>query len=173
MNVIRWLGMILIGGAAASVGFGAALRIRKTTTQLRQLSSAFEVMRCELQYAMTPLPQLCQVVCKTSKGAIQTLFDHLGQILSEDAACDTSRAMARAIEQSKSLCLPDEIVFALLELGQTLGQFDLDGQVSMLEMSQKRVKICLERYEQDQSQRCRSYQTLGLCTGAALIILML
>lgn len=173
MNTIRWLGMILIAGASVSVGFGAALRIRQTTTQLGQLANALEVMRCELEYAMTPLLQLCQVVAKTSKGAIHALFVNLGQALTQDETWDTSRAMRQAIAQTKTLCLPEDILFSLLEMGQTMGKFDLDGQLSMLEMTQKRIQACLERYQRDQAQRCRSYQALGLCAGAALIVLML
>ncbi len=171
MNTIRWLGMFLIGGAAAFVGFSAALRVRQTTMQLRQLLDALEVMRCELRFTMTPLPRLCQVVVQTAHGTVKTLFTHLQGCLENSDSPE--QAMRNAIARTKRLTLPDEILFSLLELGQTLGKFDLDGQISMLEMSQKRIRLCLERYEKDQAQRCRSYQTLGLCAGAALILLMI
>lgn len=173
MNTIRIVGMVLVAGASASAGFGAALRVRQSISQMRQLSSALEVMRCELQYAMTPLPQLCDVVAKTAKGTIHTLFLNLGKGLTGEDNCDTSQAMRQAIGQTRALALPEDILFSLLELGQTMGKFDLNGQLSILEMTQKRIQMCLERYERDQNQRCRSYQALGLCAGAALIILMI
>lgn len=173
MNTIRMIGMVLIAGASASAGFGAALRVRQTVMQMRQLSNALEVMRCELQYAMTPLPQLCDVVAGTARGTIRTLFVNLKKSLTNEGACDTSQAMRQAIGQTRALALPEDILFSLLELGQTMGKFDLNGQISILEMTQKRIQTCLERYERDQNQRCRSYQALGLCAGAALIILMI
>lgn len=173
MNEIRLIGMVLVFGGASAFGFNAALHVRQTTTQLRQLLSALEMMRCELNYTMTPLPRLCRMVAGTAKGAISTLFENLSSALSQDGGIDPAQAMRSAIGRTKRLLLPDEILFSLLELGETLGKFDIDGQNSMLQITQQRLRACLEVYEKERSQRCRSYEALGICTGAALIILMI
>ena len=56
-------------------------------------------------------------------------------------------------------------------LGQTLGNFDLPGQLQGLKSSQDVCRRELARLEHNRDARLRSYQTLGLCAGAALVIL--
>lgn len=173
MSVIRMVGMLLIFTGASAIGFGAAFRVRQTAVQLQQLYDALEMMQCELNYTLTPLPALCGVVAKTGKGVIGTLFANLGAALSGEQPQNPAQAMRQAIAQTTRLSLPEEILFSLLELGDTLGKFDLEGQISMLRLTQRRIRTCLDTCERERTHRCRSYAALGICTGAALIILMI
>ena len=60
-----------------------------------------------------------------------------------------------------------------LQLGDSLGRFDLSGQIQGLASVQKRAEFELEQLRRNQDVRLRSYQTLGLCAGAALVVLFL
>ena len=57
-------------------------------------------------------------------------------------------------------------------LGQTLGRFDLPGQLKGIKAVQESCRRELARLERNRDARLRSYQTLGLCAGAALVILL-
>ena len=59
----------------------------------------------------------------------------------------------------------------LRQLGQTLGCFDLPGQLQGLKSVQEICRREQARLEQNRDARLRSYQTLGLGAGAALVIL--
>jgi stage III sporulation protein AB len=165
--------MLLILGGTAGFGFGAAMRVRQGVRQLESLLSALEVMQCELNYTKTPLPKLCAVVSKTAQGPISVLFQRLSDELQKNETKSVSEAMRCAISGTKRLFLPKDIVFCLLELGETLGKFDLEGQTALIKMTQQRIKNVLQTIQSDQKLRCRSYEALGLCAGAALIILIL
>jgi len=62
-------------------------------------------------------------------------------------------------------------LFALL--GQSLGRFDLTSQVQGLEMVQMAAMEELEALRRNRDVQLRNYQTLGLCTGIALVILFI
>ena len=67
----------------------------------------------------------------------------------------------------------DRAAIAQLQaLGQTLGRFDLTGQLTCMERCRQSCMGQLEVLEHQQSQRLRSYQTLGFCAGEALAILL-
>jgi hypothetical protein len=61
----------------------------------------------------------------------------------------------------------------LLDLGRTLGHFDLDGQIQGIEAVRQEAVASLDKLTKDKEARLRSYQTLGLCAGAALAILLM
>lgn len=171
--IVRIIGMVLIFTSASALGFGAAMRVRTTRNQLQGLDDALGMMACELRYAMTTLPGLCGAVANVATGAIGELFRELSRALCRSDLQSPEAAMREAIDKTKRLCLPQNIIFCLLELGQNLGQFDVEGQLAVIEQSRQRIRACLSQYAADAPQRCKSYRTLGICAGMALVILML
>ena len=57
-------------------------------------------------------------------------------------------------------------------LGSSLGRFDLSGQLKGLQSVRGECLRELESLEKNQPERLKSYQTLGMCAGAALVIIL-
>ena len=68
--------------------------------------------------------------------------------------------------------MPDSVNSILLLLSDTLGVFDLNGQLNGLDQAINQANQLLDKLTFDQDRRLRSYQTLALCAGAALAILL-
>ena len=60
----------------------------------------------------------------------------------------------------------------LLTLGNSIGRFDVDGQVKGMESVRHECERNLQLLQDNRENRLRNYQTLGLCAGAALAILL-
>jgi len=74
--------------------------------------------------------------------------------------------------QAREEFLYDLVRGAAEELGGNLGRFDIPGQLRGLENTRKECCDKLQMLTQNNDSRLRSYQTLGLCAGAALAILL-
>ena len=74
---------------------------------------------------------------------------------------------------AKSKDIPRHTLESLQNLGNSLGRFDLSGQLKGLEGVRQECRGKLTRLMGNQEVRLRSYQTLGLCAGAALVILLM
>ena len=57
---IKLIGAALIIAGCDGVGFSMAAAHRREESALRQLIGALDYMGCELQYHLTPLPELCR-----------------------------------------------------------------------------------------------------------------
>ena len=68
--------------------------------------------------------------------------------------------------------IPKHTREALADMGKTLGRFDLSGQLKGLEQVRASCRAELESLRSNREPQLRSYQTLGLCAGAALAILL-
>lgn len=170
--IAKWFGALLILGGASAAGFGASLHVKRTYAQLHQLRRALELMKCELCYTMTKLPQLMQVVADATQGGISRLFSRISEKLRECSSAPTEELVQQAICETPSLSLPPEILSGLHELGATLGRYDLDGQLRLLELLLTQIAQLADTADAERRARCRSYEVLGICTGLALIILM-
>ena len=128
-------------------------------------------MQCELQYRLTPLPELCRQAGQASGGAIREVLEGLASELEWQTAPDAASCMATVL--GRSCTLSGRCRRLLNQMGKTLGRFDLEGQLNGLQAVCTACVEASERLQRDRDVRLRSYRTLGLCAGAALAILFL
>lgn len=167
----KWIGAVLIVGGCSGCGFYLAAGKRREEQLLLQLQQVLQLVAAELQYRLTPLPELSRMAAGHSKGILRVVFMNLYRELSWQKLPDAGSCMSAAIRRSGEL--PASARRLLVQLGHTLGRFDLAGQLQGLEGVQKRCEESLQNLRKNREERLRSYQTLGVCAGAALAILLL
>jgi stage III sporulation protein AB len=169
--IFKLFGAICIIVACGGFGFSLAASHRREEKCLQQLISGLDYMQCELQYHLTPLPDLCRQAARQVSGCIRVLLLSLAEELEDQISPDATQCMMAAINKTDNL--PARCREALASLGNTLGRFDVEGQITGLEA----VRVLCRRYADElangREARLRSYQTLGLCAGAALVILFI
>lgn len=168
---LKWIGAIVIFVACAWCGYAIATSQKREEAILRQLRSALEHMEWELQYRMTPLPELCRVGAIQSQGELRKFWNLLSAELDSQVAPDVSRCIDVALAQSRKL--PESVAELLQLLGKSLGKFDLYGQLSGFQAINTDCQRKIEKLCENKDTRLRSFQTLGLCAGAALAILFI
>ena len=161
--------MIIAG--CGGVGFSMAAAHRREEQALRQLIRALDYMGCELQYRLTPLPDLCRCAASECQGSVGQALINLALELEAQVSPDAGSCMNAALSKTKGL--PQRVRKNLQLLGTSLGQFDLQGQLTGLEAARKQCRRELEELSRNRDVRLRSYQTLGLCAGCAMAILFL
>ena len=166
----KWLGSILIIAGCGGMGFSKASAHRKKEKLLRQLIHILHYMEWELQYRVTPLPELCKAAAMEGQQALRDVFLCLSKELTKHTSADAADCMRNALCASPEL--PENIRYLLRELGATLGQFDLSGQLSGLAAVRSLCVKELKELESNRDIRLRGYETLGICVGAALAILL-
>ena len=166
--MLRVMGALCIVTGSGAFGFAMAAASRREERQLRQLLGALEYLSCELSYRLTPLPNLCQGAAEGRGGVVAEFFLELARELERQAEPDVQTCVRAALD---SMELPASLRRILTELGQTLGRFDLPGQLRGLELSIRETEQALRAIQEGAPERRRSWQTLGLCVGAALAIL--
>ncbi len=153
-------------------GYSLAAAHRREENTLRQLISALEYMQCELQFHLTSLPELCIQVGKyCKKGCVSSYFYELAKELNAQILPEPQSCCQAALEKTKGI--PQASYDCLETLGKGLGKFDLDGEVLGLESVRIKCREKLEGLCARKDEQRRSYQTLGICAGAALVILLI
>ena len=168
---LKWMGAVLIVGGCGGFGFLMAWNISREVAALRRLIGILDYMSCELEYRMTPLPELLRKATVAQGGSVKEALTALAEELESQIAPDVSSCMKAALRKTPEL--PKRVRMILQELGISLGAFDLPGQLKGLDAVRQNCSLALSELEQNRVQRTRSYQTLGLCAGAALAILFI
>lgn len=168
---IKWLGAILIITGCGGCGFAIAAGKHREERLLFQIMLLLQFMEAELKYRLTPLPELCRMTAGQTTGILQTVFLNLYRELNWQKLPDAASCMHAAIQRSGEM--PVTVRRLLIQLGHTLGRFDLSGQIQGIKSVQKRCEENLVSVRHGSRERRRSYETLGICTGAALAVILI
>ena len=166
----KWIGAILIIASCSGCGFAVAAGKRLEEKLLFQLLEILQTMESDLRYRLTPLPELCRQAAGETKGILHVVFLNLYRELKWQKLPDAGSCMYAAIARSGEL--PARVRRLLVQLGATLGRFYLEGQLQGIHCVRKHCEETLEAIRKNRSERLRSYQTLGICAGTALAIIL-
>ena len=169
--MLKLFGAILIISGCGTFGFWIAARHRKEEYVLRQFIGLLDYMECELQYRLTPLPELFRQAAVEATGNLRDVFLAIAQELEAQISPDVERCVCAALSKSKEL--PKTTHEGLLLLGRTSGRFELSGLFKALDSVRTECRLSLERLSYNKDTRLRCYQTLGFCAGAAIAILFI
>ncbi len=168
---LRYLGAVFIFVSCGAFGFLFAANFRQEERCLLEIVRLLDGMQNELEYRLTPLPQICQKAAEGASGCLHRVFAALAQELESQIAPDASACMENALLSVKDV--PVRCRKALAALGNSLGKFDLQGQVNEICAVREQCQAELAQMQDQKDIRLRSYRTLGLCVGAGLAILFL
>ena len=168
---MRWIGAFAIFLCGGYLGFSMVAAHKREEKTLRQIVSVIDYMRCELSYRLTPLPLLLGQASSQINGTVSAVLMDLAEELENQISPDISCCTNAVLQKHQDL--PEGAKAVLTELGRSLGRFDLQGQLLELDAVETICKRYLAQLENNRDTRLRSYQTLGLCAGAAIAILLL
>ncbi len=164
--MIRLIGACCIVTGCGGFGFAMAAANRREEAELVRLITALEYMSCELSYRMTPLASLCRGAA--NGGLVGKFLTELASELERGNASEVRDCVRAVLDRLQ----PPKLLYRhLSELGDTLGRFDLPGQLRGLDAAIRSSGEALRLFREGVQGRRRSWQTLGLCAGAAMAIL--
>ena len=166
--ILRLSGSLLLLLGCGGFGFSAANVIKERLQAMYDFVHLLEYIKAELSYRLTPLPILLRNLASRFmrfESIVNGFVDCLeGQVSPNLRAC-----MQIATGRQNGKGFADDY---FLMLADSLGNFDLDGQLKELDMLQGQIQNQIMEMEREQTSRMRLYKTLGLCIGAGMAILL-
>lgn len=170
--VLKLAGGLFVGVASLMSGWMARQGLSHQLRLIRQLRLGLELMGQEMELHMPPLPELFETVGQQLGGEIGALF--VGTAV--NMASVTGRPLNIALKlqlEEMPLGLPSSVRAMLLELSGALGRYDLGGQARTLKLYQDRLDRMILELEGVRRQKAKAWMTASVCSGLALILLLL
>lgn len=162
-------GFVLLG--CTGFGFLFAGSVKRECRTLRQLIAALEFIICEINYRMTPLPELFRLTSSICSGVLGRLFLSIANELDKHTSSNADICVQTALKKHPDL--PKSVGKCITLLGQTIGSFNIAGQIKLLEAVKAEASRLLKIANDNQENKLRCYKMLGLSAGAALVIIFI
>ena len=172
-RIFKFAALVVVGDGNGTVGFGFARAVTLQCAQLEGLLWALDTMQSEMSARLTPLAQLFSGLSACRQKDVAAFFAEAGRALSAQPYCTVPVCFKRGFQQAKGFRPGDESVQALYGLSLNLGRFDLESQLAAIERTKESVTAALLALQGQKRARCRSYETIGICAGLALAVMLL
>ena len=167
---MKWFGALFVVVGCSGVGWLMASAISAQIKMLEQIQRILSEITCELQFRQSMLPQLFFDISERECGPVATVFRVLSEQLSKNEHPQVYMCMKSAVELTNDL--PEPAKEILLELGRSLGAYDLSGQLQQISAVESHTEFLLMQLRGHKDVRTRCCQTLGICTGVVIAILI-
>jgi stage III sporulation protein AB len=171
--MIKLIGAALILFSGAMIGFYQASQYAARPRQIRQLIQALKLLETEILYGFTPLPEALGKIGRQMSPPISEIFIDTADQLGENSGTTTTDAWRQAISdhwrRTAMKPVEEDIV---RQLGLTLGTTDRDDQIKHLQLAVTSLRAEEEAARDDQSRYEKMWKSLGILTGALVVVLM-
>lgn len=170
--MVKWFGAALVTAACGTAGLGFAAATRTALRQLAAWITALECLDSEARCRMTPLPEVFAQLAQNGERAVAAFFAVCAETMRRDRTLGVPLVFRQALEQTRGLELTGQTRQTLLNLAVSLGRFDLEGQSRAIALAVDRLRQEQRTLQAGAAARCRSYETIGVCAGLALAVIL-
>lgn len=169
---LKWLGVVMVMTGSIGTGLWYRIQYRIRLANLRECLRALSILRGEIQYGRTPLPEACREVEKRLHGAVKAFFFQVAEGMEKGTKQVEQIWQEAAVEALPSTQMKVQEREEWMRLGSTLGYLDVEMQLCTIDLYLQRLRTSIEEEDADCRRRTRMYPLLGTF-GGVLICLVL
>lgn len=171
---IKILGCILIISSSAGMGFFFSGELKNRIADLRELKKLIFLLRGDIRYANTPLPEAVQAMSVRHEGKYKQFLSVIAQKLNELGGVSFCSIWKSAVEKElQKTSLSKKDLSSLGQLGENLGYLDKDMQINTLDLYISQIEEEITDLSRNVKEKSYLYNSLGILGGIFITLVML
>lgn len=144
-------------------------KYKNRTEQLCEMKRALNFFEAKIEYTHEPLQDIFIDISNILKQEMANLFKVASVKMREKSA---KEAWEYSIDISQN-SLNNEDINIIKDFGKTLGQTDLNGQLSKTKLILEFLDKQIEEAKEEERKNKKLYRSLGVLTGIGLVIILI
>lgn len=161
------LSMIIVASSAIGILFSKKYANREK--ELKEMKNSLNIFATKIKFTYEPIPNVFMEISNKIEGNVGNIFARAANRMQEISA---GEAWVQALEETK-YNLNKEDISVIKNLGRMLGQTDLEGQISEIEVVNEFLTSQLENAKEERRKNEKMYRTLGLVCGLTIAIILI
>ena len=168
MLMIKYFILIVILCASTGIGLLVSKKYKDRVIELREFRNALNILENKIKFTYEPLADIFKQISKDNTTEIEKVF---GQMANQITYYPAKKVWEECIQEA-DISLRQEDKEVLKKLGKLLGQTDVDGQISEIEVTENFLDMQIEKAEEEKKKNQKIYKTLGIVTGLVFVIIL-
>ena len=168
MQLIKYFILFLILILATMIGRFLSKKYVYRSEELEDIKNALNILKSKIKFTYEPIPEIFGEISKTSGKNVSNLFEIAKNKMSDLTA---NEAWKEAVEESQNN-LKKEDKDVLKTLSKLLGQTDVEGQISQIEITENFLESKIQEAMEEKKKNEKLYTRLGTIMGLAIVIIL-
>ena len=168
MQVLKYFMLFIILVACSLIGRYLSKKYIIRVNELEEMKNALNMFQSKIKFTYEPIPEIFEEIAQNTSRSIGQVFSLAKEKMQTSTA---NIAWEEAIEESQNNLTKDD-KYVLKTLSKLLGQTDVDGQTSQIEITQKFLETQLKEAQEQKEKNEKLYSKLGTTIGLAIVIIL-
>lgn len=168
MQILKYFMLFIILVACSLIGRYLSKRYIIRVNELEEMKNALNMFQSKIKFTYEPIPEIFEEISQATSRNVGQVF-HLAKEKMKTSTANT--AWEEAIEESETN-LSKEDKHVLKTLSKLLGQTDVEGQISQIEITQKFLETQLKEAQEQKEKNEKLYSKLGTTIGLAIVVIL-
>ncbi len=174
MFIMKIIGCILVIISSTGMGFFLSNEMRCRIDNLKELKKLINLLRGDIKYANTPLPEAISTITRRQSGSYDAFFNYISKKLYEMSGQTFSQIWMEAVHKElaeTSLSKKDKL--QMVQFGENLGYLDKDMQMNTIDLFLSQIEEEIKDLSKTIKEKAYMCNTLGIMSGIFIIIIMI
>ena len=168
MQMIKYFILFLILVASSMIGKFLSKKYVYRLVELEEMQNALNLLKTKIKFTYEPIPEIFEEISKNTNQNIGRIFETAKQKMKKKTA---NIAWEEAVEETTTN-LKKEDKYILKTLSKLLGQTDVEGQTSQIEITEKFLEGQVKEASQEKQKNEKLYTRLGTIFGLAIVLVL-
>lgn len=168
MQMIKYFILFLILVASSMIGKFLSKKYVYRLAELEEMQNALNLLKTKIKFTYEPIPEIFEEISKNTNQNIGKIFETAKQKMQRKTA---NIAWEEAVEETTTN-LKKEDKYILKSLSKLLGQTDVEGQTSQIEITEKFLEGQVKEASQEKQRNEKLYTRLGTIFGLAIVLVL-
>lgn len=137
--------------------------------ELEEMKNALNIFKTKIKFTYEPIPEVFKEIGENINKNIGNIFKNATEKMKKTT--NANIAWEEAIEESNTN-LKKEDKKAIKTLSKMLGQTDVDGQISQIEITEEFLEKQIQDAIRERQKNEKLYTRLGTIVGLAIVIIL-
>ncbi len=168
MQILKYFILFIILITCSLIGRYLSKKYVIRVNELEEMKNALNMFQSKIKFTYEPIPEIFQEIAQNTSKNVGLIFTSAKEKMKTSTA---NIAWEEAIEESQNN-LTKEDKYVLKTLSKLLGQTDVEGQTSQIEVTQKFLETQLREAQEEKEKNEKLYSKLGTTIGLAIVIVL-
>lgn len=169
MQIIKICILFIVFLLSNYIGKMIAVKYKYRLEELVEMKNSLNIFKTKIKFTYEPIPEIFEELSKTNYQNVGSIFKLAKEQMSYKTAGDSWNY---AIENCENNLKPEDRK-TLKMLSKMLGETDLEGQVSQIDVTSAFLDKQIQEAEREKNKNEKLYKKLGTIMGLALVIILI
>lgn len=172
--LLKFILILIVLGISTFIGYFLANKFTSRVSEINDLLLALDIFETKIKYTYDSLTTSFLFIADNLKTKIYRIFFIAAEEINQNKNLSAGDIFRKVVDEERIfLNLNNDDIEILKQLGVSLGQTDIEGQIKNIKLVSSSLKRKLEEAKEEKSKNFKLYRNMGMLSGLIIIIILL